>query len=154
MISPRHLNDVILLFFFLSSHYFFHSFKHFPITFSCQFFKVVQIFLKMDNEPYDVRFLSQVKNLLETHKLNQFPRRVSGNFWELLTYIDNFLIYWDEYYPPESTTTYTNTPVGKTVSKWINEHRFDNEYVDLPLNQALVNLADERDKIIAEHNNN
>lgn len=107
----------------------------------------------MDNEPYDVRFLSQVKNLLETHKLNQFPRRVSGNFWELLTYIDNFLIYWDEYYPPESTTTYTNTPVGKTVSGWINENRFDNEYVDLPLNQALVNLADERDKIIAEHNN-
>ena len=106
----------------------------------------------MDNLPYDCRFLIKVNDLLSAHKLNQLPKNVSGNFWELLTYIDNFLIYWDEYYPPETTTMYTDTKVGKSVSGWINEHRFDNEYVDLPLNQALVNLADERDKVIAEHN--
>ena len=108
----------------------------------------------MDKEPYDVHFLSKVKKLLDSHKLNQLPNRVSCDYWELLTYIENFLIYWDEYYPPKSTSMYQNTGVGETVSGWINQNRFDDEYIDLPLTQALGKLADERDKVLTEHGTN
>ena len=101
--------------------------------------------------PYDIQFLTAVKDVLSSTKLEELSDRVAEDYTELKSYVEEHLLNWRSELSPETTKYYTNTAVGETVSGWITQNRFDDEYIELPLTKELGKLCDDRDKVLTEH---
>lgn len=100
-----------------------------------------------DEQLYDALFLRKIMHFLETdntgHDLSYY--------WPLYTYIENFLLYWDEYFPKGKFPIYTDTDVGRSVSAWINELRTDKEFANHQLTINLGHVCDARELELLQH---
>ena len=99
---------------------------------------------------YDMMFLKEVLQTIEEfyQSLEHCSEFVRNWYHEIRSYCEMTLrlnenaVFDDEY---------LNTPCGEIVSAMIWQYRFDEEFEGLPLATRLCELADQRDSVIQNH---
>lgn len=99
---------------------------------------------------YDMLFIKEVLQIIEeyTPRLHYYTEFVREWYNEIRVYCEMTVRL------NQNITTdddYSNTPYGEMVSLMIWQYRFDEEFDGLPLTIRLCELADQRDTVIRNH---